>query len=157
MTSAHGEAPVGRTVEWYTPPYIFEHLDLEFDLDPASPGAAAVPWIPATVHYTLADDGLRRPWFGRVWLNPPYGPPALAFLQRLVDHREGIALVYARTDTAWWHAAAPHATQVCFLRDRVSFIRADGFDGRPPMGSALLAFGGACANAVRASGLGWCP
>lgn len=31
------ETPVGATVEWYTPPALFDTLGLTFDLDPASP------------------------------------------------------------------------------------------------------------------------
>jgi len=40
-----------QTVEWYTPPSIFEALGLSFDLDPCSPGKEVVPWIPARTHY----------------------------------------------------------------------------------------------------------
>jgi hypothetical protein len=28
-------------------------------------------------------DGLQQPWFGRVWLNPPYGGHAKKFVGRL--------------------------------------------------------------------------
>ena len=54
--------------EWLTPPDIIRALG-PFDLDPCSPGVR--PWDMATKHYTVADDGLYRPWVGRVWLNPP--------------------------------------------------------------------------------------
>ena len=155
--NAHGEAAVGQTVEWYTPPSIFEALGLTFDLDPASPGADIVSWIPAAGHITLTDNGLWREWYGRVWLNPPYGPSAPDFLKRLVEHRHGIALVFSRTETQWWHDTAPKADAVCFIEGRVSFIRADGFTAPSQMGSALIAFGEDCAAAVRQSGLGWCP
>ena len=59
------------SVDWYTPPHIFDGLGI-FDLDPASP-VGGVAWIPALQYYTLEDDGLTSDWFGRVWLNPPYG------------------------------------------------------------------------------------
>ena len=153
--NAHGEAAVGQTVEWYTPPEIFAALGLQFDLDPASPGADIVPWIPATQHFTPTDNGLWYPWRGRVWLNPPYGPTAPDFLARLVDHGDGVALVYTRTESGWWQATAPRASAVCFMRDRVSFVRHDGYQARSPMGSALLAFGDTCANAVVRADLGW--
>lgn len=163
MSNAHGEQAVGQTIEWYTPPEIFAALRLTFDLDPASPGAHIVPWIPAATHYTMHDGGLWRPWLGRVWLNPPYGPSAPDFLRRLVHHGHGIALVFSRTETQWWHDTAPRADAVCFLRERVWFIdgsgerakRGDRVQARSQMGSALLAFGEDCADAVAASGLGW--
>lgn len=171
MANWHGELPVGRTHEWFTPPGLFDALGLRFDLDPAMPmqpirdagpglpswtaGFPPVPWIPVDHWYTALDNGLTQPWAGRVWLNPPYGNMAVPFLHRLVEHGDGIALVFARTETAWWHAAATRADVVCFLRDRIHHIRADGRQGRGAMGSALLAFGEVCADAVRRSGLGW--
>lgn len=45
----------GNSVEWYTPPEIFDALGLRFDLDPAAP-PGGVPWVPATRH--LSKDGL---------------------------------------------------------------------------------------------------
>ena len=53
------------TVDWYTPSWVFERLGLNFDLDPCQP-PEGISWIPATVRYTEAEDGLTSPWFGRV-------------------------------------------------------------------------------------------
>ena len=57
--------------DYYTPPFIFEQLGLQFDLDVAAP-VGGVPWIPAANHYSILDDGLSKEWFGVVWCNPPY-------------------------------------------------------------------------------------
>ncbi len=92
----HARGYEGRTVEWYTPPGIFEALGLKFDLDPCAP-ACGLPWIPAARFYSLPDDGLVKPWEGRVWVNPPYGPHAAKWMRRLAAHGDGIALVFART------------------------------------------------------------
>lgn len=54
---------------WYTPSWVFEGLGLMFDLDVAAP-AEPLPWIPARMSYTVADDGLSLPWHGTVWCNP---------------------------------------------------------------------------------------
>ena len=59
------------SVEWYTPPNIFETLNLEFDLDPASPENKP-EYIPVKSWYSIKDNGLEKDWYGRVWLNPPY-------------------------------------------------------------------------------------
>jgi hypothetical protein len=53
------------------------------DLDPAS-SAEANETVRATRFYTEADDGLRQPWRGCVWLNPPYGGEARLFVERLL-------------------------------------------------------------------------
>lgn len=57
--------------DYYTPKDVFDALGLEFDLDVSAP-PGGVPWVPAKRYYTLEDDGLTQPWFGRVWMNPPY-------------------------------------------------------------------------------------
>ncbi len=149
------EAPTeGASVEWYTPPEIFHALGIEFDMDVAAP-PSGVPWIPAKEHIARPRDGLTAPWQGLVWMNPPYGQETGKWVKRLASHGHGIALVFARTDTAWWHDHAMRADLVCFVRGRIRFRRAAGISGKDPTAaSALLAFGGICASAVRQSGLG---
>jgi hypothetical protein len=73
--------------------------------------------------YTVEDNGLRKPWDGRVWLNPPYTLALLRqFMARMAEHGEGLALVFARTETDWffehgWGAASG----LLFIRGRLHF------------------------------------
>lgn len=145
----------GVTDEWFTPPSIFDALGLRFDLDPAAP-RGGVSWVPAARSLSIDENGLAHPWSGRVWLNPPYGEQTGRWLGRLAEHGDGVALVFARTDTSWWQDCAPRADVVCFVRGRIRFLRPDGTAGRYTGGapSALLAFGHECAAAVRRCGLG---
>lgn len=144
----------GSTDEWYTPPEIFESLGIGFDLDPAAP-PGGVPWVPASRHFSKSDDGLSRPWSGRVWLNPPYGRQTARWLDRLTQHGDGLALVFARTDTRWFHEYVPRSTVVCYLAGRLRFIRADGVRGDSAGApSMLIACGLPCAIALAESGLG---
>jgi hypothetical protein len=131
-----------QTVEWYTPPSIFKMLGCGFTLDPCHPGRDVVDWVPALSVYTKADDGLVKPWVGRVWLNPPYGRELPPWLKKMHEHRDGIALVFARTDTAWFHDYVAKADAVLFLKKRVRFVNADGVLGDSPnCGSMLVAWG----------------
>lgn len=109
------------TVDWYTPPWLFQRLGLEFDLDPCQP-PSGIEWIPAKRRYSIHDDGLAQPWCGCVWLNPPYGKHTPAWLERMHNHRNGIALVFARTDCAWFHEYVAQADAILFLRGRVKFV-----------------------------------
>jgi hypothetical protein len=148
------ERSQGQSVEWYTPPEIFEALGIGFDLDPAAP-VGGVPWVPAKRTYSRVDDGLVQPWSGRVWLNPPYGRGVERWLDRLAAHGDGLALVFSRTDARWCQASLSRATAVCFIAGRLAFVRSDG----PRVGSAgapsmLLAYGLSCAVALCESGLG---
>jgi phage N-6-adenine-methyltransferase len=151
-----GRLEVGSSVEWYTPPEIFDALGVRFGLDPCAP-PGGLPWAPVERYYSARDDGLAQEWHGRVWLNPPYGRGIERWMRRLAAHANGIALVHSRTGTAWWREALASATAVCFIAGRVRFI--DGRTGNRPPGASpeplvLLAYGLECATAVMRSGLG---
>lgn len=156
MSNAH-ESWAPASYEWYTPPHVFHALGLHFDLDPCSPLAGPVPWVPASHHYTMAEDGLTRPWFGRVWCNPPYGDQVPRFVGRMADHGDGIMLVLSRTDTRWFHRAAEVAEVICFVRGRLAFVAGAGQRvSHPGSAALLLAFGAVCSAALYASRLGTC-
>lgn len=164
MGFVHERAFEGLSNEWYTPRCVFDVLGIEFDLDPCSPGADIVPWIPAKEHFTRLDNGLYKSWRGRVWLNPPYGRDTFVWLSRLQQHGNGIALVFARTDTEWFHQIAVQADSICFIRRRIQFIKGSDVQkytagetvklvnaGSP---SCLIAFGKDNAQIIKESELG---
>lgn len=150
----HDRRSATSSDEWYTPPALFDALGLTFDLDPAAP-AGGVPWVPTTRYYTRNEDGLSQPWHGRVWLNPPYGRATDQWLARLAHHGDGLALVFARTDTRWFQRVSTEATALCFIGGRLRFHRPDGTPGdTSPAPSLLVAFGLPCAIGLAESGLG---
>lgn len=151
----HSRPRDGATVEWYTPPGIFDALGLTFDLDPCAP-PGGLPWIPAARFLSVEDDGLSAPWEGRVWLNPPYGQHTAAWMRRLAAHGDGVALVFARTETSWWHETVPSASALAFIHGRLTFVDRERASSRYNAGapSALVAFGERCAEAVKGAGLG---
>jgi hypothetical protein len=131
-----------RSVDWYTPSWLFEELGLTFCLDPCHP-ATRIPWIPVTLTYCEADNGLTSPWYGRVWLNPPYGKYTYRWLEKMHQHRDGVALVFARTDCKWFHDFVAKADAVLFLSGRVKFVDGLGVTGGSGAGSGsmLVAWG----------------
>lgn len=118
------ESTHNESKEWYTPRYIFDALGCEFDMDVCSPGADVVSWIPAQKHLTVFDDGLSSDWRGFIWMNPPYGTDTPKWMHRLYKHGNGIGLVFARTDTQWFHDYAVFADAILFIKKRVQFIPA---------------------------------
>ena len=139
--------------EWLTPPHILQALG-KFDRDPCAP--LDRPWPMANDHYTIYDNGLALPWTGRVWLNPPYGNKVGEWLNRLADHGNGIALVFARTECRWFFSAVwPHATALLFLRGRLSFHHPNGSKAAANSGapSVLVAYGENNARALANCGL----
>lgn len=110
--------------EWLTPPYVVQSLG-EFDLDPCAP--IVRPWPTANAHYDINDNGLHLAWHGRVWLNPPYGRETFKWMAKLADHRKGIALIFARTETKGFHKEVWNkAHSVFFFEGRLKFHRVDG-------------------------------
>lgn len=131
----------GATDEWLTPPEIVQALG-PFDLDPCSP--VNRPWPTAAQHLTVDDDGLSTPWSGRVWLNPPYGPQTGKWLEKLANHGNGMALVFARTETAMFQKSVwPRALAILFLYGRLHFHNVIGERAKANAGgpSVLIAYG----------------
>lgn len=127
--------------EWLTDPEIIKSLG-DFDLDPCAP--INRPWDIAKNHYTIKDDGLFLEWHGRVWLNPPYGRETKEWMRKMAEHKNGIALIYARTDTKYWHDYIFNVANVgLFLKGRLNFFHVDGTKSKNSGGapSVLIAYG----------------
>jgi len=138
--------------EWLTPPHIVESLG-EFNLDPCSP--VNRPWATAKHHFTEIDDGLSREWFGRVWCNPPYGKETFTWLDKLHRHGNGIALIFARTETIGFHEQIWNkADAIFFFKGRLAFHYVDGrkrYVANAP--SCLVCYGKENIEYVKSSGL----
>ena len=138
---------------WLTPPHILEALG-PFDLDPCA--SLDRPWDTAAKHYTAEDDGLAHEWEGRVWCNPPYGQQAWVWLDRLADHGNGIALVFARTETAgFFRTVWERADGLLFIEGRLHFHRPDGTRAPANAGapSVLVAYGQRNVKTLRSCGI----
>lgn len=110
-----------KSVEWYTPSWVFEELDTVFDLDPASPHDMESA-VPAIRKLTIFDDGLKSEWSGKVWLNPPYGKETPLWVNRMIAHNDGILLVFSRTDAKWCQAAMQSCSAMLFVSGRINFV-----------------------------------
>lgn len=151
--SAH-QSPRAKSVTWLTPPEWIRALG-PFDMDPCCP--PVMPWPTAVKMLTERDNGLEQPWEGRVWLNPPFGQEWPAWVEKLADHGNGIALLPARTETeAFYRLVWDRADAICFVKGRPHFRREDG--ARAPFNSgapiALIAYGFPNATALDRAELG---
>ena len=139
--------------EWLTPPEIIKSLG-EFDLDPCSP--INRPWPTAKNHYTVVDNGLMQKWNGRVWCNPPYGKETFLWLNKLADHGNGVALIFARTETIGFHEEIWNkADAIFFFKGRLKFYHVTGeqCDNTANAPSCLVIYGLNNIEAVLKSGL----
>lgn len=125
----------GAGDEWLTPPDLLRRLGV-FDLDPCSP--VVRPWDTAKKHFTREDNGLIKEWFGRVWVNPPYSKTA-QWMRRLIEHRKGMALVNAKTQTRWFEEGIWNgADAVLFVKGKIKFFRPDGSLGTQGWSASVI-------------------
>lgn len=134
---------------YLTPPGLLKTLG-PFDLDPCSP--CSRPWDTAAKHYTIEDDGLSQPWGGRVWLNPPYGAKRKQWLRKLSEHGNGIALIFASTETRdFFNYVWPKADGIFFCQGRLTFHRVTGqpCESNGGAASCLVAYGRSNADVLQ--------
>jgi phage N-6-adenine-methyltransferase len=134
---------------WETPQELLEQLYSVFgvfDLDPCSPtsNCRTAP-VRAKAHYTEDDDGLSLPWFGTVFMNPPYGRSLSRWTAKAkAEVEQGnaevvVALLPARPDTCYWHQDVAGSASIFFLKGRLKFGNTEQV---APFPSCLVVWGG---------------
>lgn len=119
--------------DYYTPEEIIiaaRRTMGEIDLDPAS-SIEANRRVSAARIYTAADDGLKRKWTGRVWMNHPFGRETngpwiakLAGEYAVGNVTEAICITFAATSELWFRPLL--AMPQCYLHGRTNYFLKDG-------------------------------
>jgi len=125
--------------DWATPQRLFDLLNAEFDFEL---DVCAQDWSAKCERYfTPADDALAQPWYGRCFMNPPYGRTIDLWVEKAYESAQAgalvVCLVPARVDTAWWWDYCRYG-EVRFLRGRLHF---DDGDDAAPFPSAVVVLG----------------
>lgn len=136
--------------EWYTPKHIFDALGLEFDLDPCSPIEGSL--VPAKQRYSLPFDGLTAPWFGLVWVNPPYSKP-MPWTQKWLAHGNGLLLVPG-AKSYWRRELWNHPDTALINIHPPKFHRPNGTSAQIMFPNDIWAIGEVAIEALKNSGLG---
>ena len=125
--------------EQYTPKWIFEALDVEFDLDVCAP-AGGVDWIPAKKHYSIQDNALAQQWHGFVWMNPPFSEGKI-WHEKFAAHGNGVCLV-PMSKSYWYYELwnRPDAS-IMMIRPNMKFLKPNGQANSIFMPVALAAMG----------------
>ena len=137
--------------EWYTPAIYIEaarEVMGSIDLDPAS-SELANRIVKAEKYYTKEENGLMYPWYGNVWLNPPYGRTnkytsslQQRFIEKLVreDIEQAILLLLGNAcfrkyfEPLWEYL-------LCFNQGDIAFFREDGENGHFGFGTLFVYIG----------------
>jgi site-specific DNA-methyltransferase (adenine-specific) len=143
-----GHIPDSKSVDWCTPEKIWGPVDHFFggiDLDPCSNQNSTVP---AQTHICLPDDGLEISWFGKTYVNPPYGKELKNWVIKGIGEylmgnvQEIIYLIPAYVDTKiWQNGIFGKASAICFLNGRVKFELNGKISQSAPMACALVYIG----------------
>lgn len=130
-----------KTDLWETPQDLFDKLNNEFQftLDVcATPENAKCDKF-----YTEEQNGLKHPWKGAVWCNPPYGRGIGQWVRRAlfasVSGATVVMLLPARTDTKWFHdyIYKRNNVEIRFIRGRLKF---GGSKNSAPFPSMVVVF-----------------
>ncbi len=128
-------------VEWGTPQNLFDSLNYKhkFNLDVCASSENAK----CTTYFTPEQDGLKQPWYGTCWMNPPYGKEISTWLKKAHNESQKgviiVALLPVRTDTKWFHNWIYNKPGVSieFLSKRLKF---QGSNNMAPFPNMIVIF-----------------
>lgn len=106
---------------WSTPQDFFDKIQSEFMLDvdicATDENHKCSSW------FTKEIDGLSRNWWpSRCWMNPPYGREIVKWVKKASESNTlVVALLPARTDTAWFWNYVQGKAEIRFVRGRLKF------------------------------------
>jgi len=123
---------------WFTPEKFKEIGD--FYLDPCTVSFRPFDMAEYNVEYDKNYNGLKMVWSGDVWLNPPYGKEIMPFVQKFIQHRQGVMLVFARMGAPYIQESLKAGAMIYCLRKRVAFIDKSGKKGTNAGTDSCLVF-----------------
>jgi hypothetical protein len=139
MNSSQLQNADSGNVEWYTPAFIVDAARNTMggiDFDPFS-NEIANTRVNAWRYFTQENDGLKQDWFGRVWMNHPYGREMNhACIEKLImefaigNIQSACCITFANTSEKWFQHLLRFPQ--CFLSPRTQYI--DGKTGNPVKG-----------------------
>lgn len=136
--------------EQYTPRALFDAMEVEFDLDVAAP-KGGILWIPAKAHYSIEDNALEKPWWGMVWMNPPYSKPS-PWVNKFIAHGNGLALL-PMSKSKWCYDLWQACSSITFI-GTMKFHQTDGSVTQIFMPVALWGIGDIADAAIARTNLG---
>ena len=136
--------------EWYTPAGVVGAARAvmgRIDLDPASTSEANET-VKAKTIYTVEDDGLTKPWRGRVFLNPPFSAQLKrAFCDRLResvasgDVKQAVLVTPIDISPQWGDVIRTGASAVALAVGSTPFYGPRGERGGPGFGHMVSYYG----------------
>ena len=124
--------------DYYTPKWIFDKLQITFDIDVAAP-TGGCHWIPAKHYYDQQTNGLTSDWYGNVFINPPFSKTT-PWVHKFMQHANGIALL-PMSKSKWFNTIWNNADGIVILPYNMTFITPTNKRGSIFNLTLLFAFG----------------
>jgi len=122
--------------EWETPQELFDKACSDYQIWPKWDVCANAENTKCLNHFCKLQNAFYQEWRQDFFMNPPYSDIKRWMQKAWSQHKlylvNGIALVYAKTDTQWWHQYVEDKAEVHFIKGRVKFL----LNGQKPKNSA---------------------
>ena len=131
--------------DYYTPKWVFDKLNITFDLDVAAP-TGGCHWIPAKHHYDQETNGLTSDWYGNVFMNPPFSKPK-PWVHKFINHKLGIAILPS-SNGKWFNEIWDSAEAITIFDSNIKFHSPNKQLLSIPTRTFMFAFGKHNVNAL---------
>ncbi len=109
--------------DYETPDPLFKFGKKKFNTKPVLDVCATKKHHKCARYFTK--DALEKEWNKDFWCNPPYSDVAKFIKHGYEQHKkhnvDGLFLVYAKTDTKWFHDYVQGKAKIFFLKGRIKF------------------------------------
>lgn len=151
MKQPHKVMSSSKSVEWYTPKWLFKLLNdkFKFTLDAASSDTNCL----VAKHFTIEDNALVQDWSKDiVFINPPFSVNP-KFFEKISScgAKTVVVLVPVRAGTKYWFKFVyPYASEILVFKGRLKY---ENSTSTPPFDSCLILFGQGSLRFIEEHGL----
>jgi len=127
MSSIRHLANIKIQDQYETPPELFRKACIEYNVSPLVDVCATIQNTKCDDYFNKAEDSLSKDWDFPFFMNPPYSR-VFDFMKKAYYESkkwkvEGLILIYAKTDTKFWHSFIENKAEVHFIKGRIKFLR----------------------------------
>lgn len=113
--------------EYETPNSLLRSAMIKFDILPFLDVCATSENTKFSKFFTQEMDALDQEWDMDFFMNPPYSKiekfMKKAYLSHLKFNVNALILIYAKTDTKFWHEFIEGKAEVHFIKGRIKFLK----------------------------------
>jgi site-specific DNA-methyltransferase (adenine-specific) len=117
---------IEKNDEWGTPFEMLRNAVDEFQISPKLDVCANFYNKKFDYYFTKEDNALTKEWDEDFFMNPPYSKVKLWVEKAYNEHKKhnvnGLALLYSKTDTKYWHDFIEGKAEIHSIKGRVKFV-----------------------------------